>query len=210
MSQIIPAILSTDLVEVKKKLTSLSGLTDWIQIDISDGEFVSSKTIAVEDLVGLESDFQIDLHLMVSQPQNYLAAAKQAGVARVIFPIESAADPVALLAAIKNQGQEAGIALNPETPIEKVKPFLDQADAILLLSVNPGRQGQEFIPEVLTKIKNLKAVNSKIKIEADGGINLTNIKQVAEAGADYLVVGSAIVGQSDMAAAINNLKSALV
>ena len=128
----------------------------------------------------------------------------------MIFPIESAADPVALLAAIKNQGQEAGIALNPETPIEKVKPFLDQADAILLLSVNPGRQGQEFIPEVLTKIKNLKAVNSKIKIEADGGINLTNIKQVAEAGADYLVVGSAIVGQSDMAAAINNLKSALV
>ena len=209
MSEIIPAILTADAEDLKEKLEKLQGLTDWVQIDIGDGEFAPSETIGVKELASLKSDFKIGLHLMVSKPQDYLAAAKQAGVARVIFSIEAVDDPKALLEEIKSQGQEAGIALNPETPIEKVKPFLDQADTILLLSVNPGRQGQEFIPEVLTKIKNLKAVNSKIKIEADGGINLTNIKQVAEAGADYLVVGSAIVNQPDMARAINNLKSAL-
>src|SRR3989338_1197014 len=209
MSEIIPPILTADAEDLKEKLEKLKGLTDWVQIDIGDGEFAPSETIGVKELASLKSYFKIGLHLMVSKPQDYLAAAKQAGVARVIFSIEAVDDPKALLDEIKSQGQEAGIALNPETPIEKVKPFLDQADTILLLSVNPGRQGQEFIPEVLTKIKNLKAVNSKIKIEADGGINLTNIKQVAEAGADYLVVGSAIVNQPDMARAINNLKSAL-
>ncbi len=208
-AQIIPAILTDHKQELREQLERLSGLTDWLSIDIADGVFVDSVTLTPADLAEFNIPFKLELHLMVNNPQSYFLACNKLGAKRVIFHVEADGDVRQLLGQIKLYDFEVGLALNPHTELKAVAPFVEEVDAILLLAVWPGRQGQEFIPETIERIKRLKVIAPHVKIEVDGGVNRNNIKEVAAAGADILIVGSAIVGQSDYRQAIQSLESSI-
>ena len=206
MAEIIPAILTADPADLKTKLGKLEGLTNWVSIDIADGKFVANKTLAVSDLAGIQTSLSLEIHLMVNEPEKYFDDCQKAKAKRVVFQLEAAAKADQVLAKAKEFDFAIGIALKPATALIEVSPYLDRIDAVLLLGVDPGWQGQEFIPQTLERIQRLKKMAAKVKIEVDGGINADNIKQVAQAGADILVVGSAIVKQPDFGRAIENLK----
>ena len=198
MHQIIPAILSENEEELESELNKLNGLTNWLQIDIADGLFVSTRTVEILDLVGFHFKSHLEFHLMTLHPEKYINDCKVVGAKRIVFQLEAVSNPTELLTSIKSMGMEAGLALKPETPINKVIPYLDSADVILLLTVNPGKQGQALKQSVLQKISSLRKINRQVKIEVDGGVNLSNVVSVVEAGADYLVVGSAILQSNDI------------
>jgi len=197
---IIPAILTKDIADLRHKFEQLQGLTDWVQIDIMDKTLVNNTSITLEDLSGVEiaKEFSLEAHLMVKNPIQYFEVCKRANIKRVVFHIE-AQDTKNILSKAESFGFERGLALNPETSVEKIIPYINQIDVVVLMSVNPGLQGQAFIEETLEKIKALKNLLAKhlpagrqVKIEVDGGVNIDNIKSVADTGADYAVVGSGL------------------
>ena len=205
--QIIPAILTSDQADLQNILARLVGLTDWVSIDIADGIFVDTTTLTVNDLRQSNIPFKLELHLMVNNPQSYFSSCRQVKARRVIFHLETVEDVYGAIAEAKSYDFEVGLALNPETDIQLLKPYVEDLDSVLLLSVRPGLQGQDFIPETLSKIKKIKINYPGLRVEVDGGIGIETIKQVVLAGADVLVVGSAIVKQSDFKEAIDNLKA---
>ncbi|MFA6304315.1 MAG: ribulose-phosphate 3-epimerase [Patescibacteria group bacterium] len=203
MKKIIPAILTNDVEDLKTKLVQLKGLVDWVQIDIMDNIFVPNQSIGVAELKSISHAFNLEAHLMVEQPEKYFHDCLEAGFKRVIFHVECCHDLAMVFNEAKNYGFEIGIALNPETPIEHVLPFLDKVKLVLFLTVHPGFQGQEFIPEVMLKIKKLKEMHPEILLAIDGGLKLENIQLAASSGADYLCVGSGVFKNGDP---IQNLK----
>jgi len=192
VKKIIPVILTNDLKDLKNKLRRVRGLTDWVQIDIADGKFVNNVSVGLKDLLKVKTKFNFEAHLMVLDPEKYLADCRRVGIKRVLFHFEATNQPLTVLDKIKKFGFEAGIALNPETPIYKIKPYLNKIGVILILGVHPGFSGQTFIPSTLDKIRQLKKLSRQVKIEVDGGINLNNAQKIVRAGADYLVVSSAL------------------
>ena len=190
---IIPAILTKDIADLRHKFEQLQGLTDWVQIDIMDKTLVNNTSITLEDLSGVEiaKEFSLEAHLMVKNPIQYFEVCKRANIKRVVFHIE-AQDTKNILSKAESFGFERGLALNPETSVEKIIPYINQIDVVMLMSVNPGLQGQVFIEETLEKIKALRHLAPNLKIEVDGGVNIDNIKSVADTGADYAVVGSGL------------------
>jgi len=198
MRKVIPVILTNDVKDLKDKLEKLDNLTDWVQIDIMDGKFVSNTSIRLKDLKKIQSNFNLEAHLMVLNPEKYLRISKKVNIKRIIFHFETVKYVLKILKKIEKLGFEKGIALNPETSIEKIEPYLDRVDLILLLGVQPGFGGQKFNPLVIDKIKSIKKIEPGVKIEVDGGINLSNISDIAKAGADYLVVGAGLFSSSDV------------
>lgn len=192
MKKIIPAILTDNPEDLRNKLIQLKGLTDWVQIDIMDGKFVDNISIRPEELFKISDSFNFEIHLMVQNPEKYFGECQKAKAKRVIFHLEAVQNLKRTLKEARKFDFQIGVALNPETPVEKIKNYLDQIDSALLLTVHPGAQGQKFIPRVLDEIKGLREISSKIKIGVDGGLNLFNIKKAAKAGADYLIVGSGL------------------
>ena len=193
-SKIIPAILESNVKDFTDKLQKVYGLTDWVQIDIADGKFVNNKTFELKELQNIEilNSFFVEAHLMVESPENYFQDCQKLNFKRLIVHFEAVESLQKLLDLSKSFNFEIGIALNPQTPIESILNYLDKINTVVFLSVEPGFQGQKFIESTLEKIKKLKEINSKIKIEVDGGINMDNVKMVADAGADYLAVGSGL------------------
>ena len=206
--KIIPAILTNKIKDLEDKLKKLSGLVDLIQIDIIDGNFINNKTIGLKDLkkIKLLKNFKLEAHLMVKNPEKYFEDCQKLGIKRVIFHIEAVKNLKEILETANKFKFEIGVALNPKTNIEKIKPYLNRLNLILLMGVNPGFQGQKFIPSVLNKIKTIKKVAPKIKIEVDGGINENNIKKVAYAGADYLIIGSSLWKSENIKKQLSKLK----
>lgn len=200
VKKIIPAILTNNVADLQSKLQQVQGLTDWVQIDIMDGKFVDNTSISIEDVFKVKpiKDFSVEAHLMVQNPASYFLLCQENNIKRVIFHIETFDMKNALSQAQKFSFQK-GLALNPETPIKEIIPYIDKIDVAVLMSVNPGLQGQEFILETLQKISELKKIAPRLPIEVDGGINLNNIKMISEAGADYLVVGSGLFAASSKA-----------
>jgi len=214
MAEIIPAILTSDETDLQNKINQLAGLVDWLQIDIMDGRFVPevSVTPGAVAKISLPKNLNLEFHLMVENPLNFLTAGQLNQVRRIYFhlePLKGEAAVKAVLAKIDSLGLEKGIAINPETPIEKLAPYLDRLDAVMLLSVIPGKQGQGFIPEILEKVKALKKLSPRTKIAVDGGIGQENILSIALAGADYLAVGSAVVKNDNPGQALAKLRQKL-
>jgi ribulose-phosphate 3-epimerase len=209
MKQIIPAILTKDIVELKETLAKLEGLVDWVQIDIMDNKFVPNISIPVKNLIDINTDINLEAHLMIFNPEKVFADCEKAGIKRVIFHLEAVDDVDKVLARMDEYSFEKGIAINPETKVKKIEPYLDRVDLVLFLSVNPGFQGQGFIAGVLDKVKELKKFDSKIIIEDDGGVNADNIKQVADAGVDLIVAGSAVLKGGDVEENLNKLREKL-
>ena len=202
----MPAILTNSLPDLKKKLKRIRDLSDWLQLDIMDGRFVKNISVNLADLKKIKFPKNLEIHLMVENPEKYFQDCQRLKAKRVIFHIEATKNPLKVLKEMKRYQFERGMALNPETKIEKIKPYLNQLDLVLFLGVTPGFQGQKFNPIVLGKIKNFRKIFPKIKIGVDGGINLENIKKISQAGADYLVVGSYLFQSKNIKKAYQLLK----
>lgn len=199
-AQIIPAILAVTEQEYQEKLKKIedSGAFEdgWIQIDLMDNKFVPNKSIGPEVLSKHQTTLKKEVHLMVNYPENWIDELVKAGVERIIFPVEDEAGIKERIQHIKNHGLEVGLSVDPQTAIVKVTPFVDTIDVLLVMSVNPGFSGQEFIQESLDKIREAakyKQDNPNLIIEVDGGINETVIRRVVEAGAENIVIGEHLI-----------------
>ncbi|MDO8443486.1 MAG: ribulose-phosphate 3-epimerase [Candidatus Azambacteria bacterium] len=203
MSQIIPALITSDddstndfkelKLKFKKLQPFLSEFNNWIQIDITDGKFVPTKTnIELEDLRYFTEKANVEFHLMLDKPEETIGEWARLGPKRIIVHIEAIENMARLLDICREKEIEIGLALNPETANIMIEPWLNDVDLITFLGVHPGKSGQEFIPEVLDKIKALRQNFPNVKIEVDGGARKENIEELKEAGADIIVVGKAI------------------
>jgi len=211
MQKVIPAILTADSADLAKKLEMLRELCKWVQIDIMDGKFVQNVSVNLFELGEVSQFFDLEIHLMVEHPEKYLEDCKAIGARRVIFHVEASENPARVLEDMEKYDFQKGIALNPSTPAEDVSRLVSRLDSILLLTVNPGFQGQEFIASALQKIEHLRDLpvgrqGSSILIGVDGGVREENIRKVFKAGADYVAVGSGIWKTENPAASFKELQ----
>lgn len=213
---IAPSILSADFVRLGEEITAVAEAgADVIHIDVMDGHFVPNITIGplVVDAVRKITDLPLDVHLMISDPDRYIDSFAAAGADWITVHVETCHHLHRTIQAIKNLGKKAGAVLNPATPLESLDYVLDDLDLVMLMSVNPGFGGQSFIPSAITKIRKLKAMidarGLSTGIEMDGGISPKNLAEVAEAGANIFVAGSAVFGQPDYKQVISEMKKIL-
>ena len=213
--QISPSILSADFSQLGNEIKRLEkGGADMIHVDVMDGHFVPNLTIGPPVIKALkkQSSILFDVHLMISPVHKYIEDYSNAGADIITIHPEATEDLKSSILKIKELKKKVGISLNPETKIDVILNFLDQIDLVLIMSVNPGFGGQKFMPEVLTKIKELKKIQKEKKIsfdiEIDGGINFENSKTAIEAGANILVSGTTIFksNNGDIKKNINLLK----
>ena len=197
--QISPSILSADFSQLGNEIKRLEeGGADMIHVDVMDGHFVPNLTIGPPVIEALKkySSILFDVHLMISPVHKYIDAYSNAGADIITIHPEATDNLESSIFRIKELNKKVGVSLNPETKIEAITKYLDKIDLVLIMSVNPGFGGQKFMPEVLTKIKDLKKIQNNKKlnfdIEIDGGINFENSKIAIEAGANILVSGTTI------------------
>ena len=217
MIEIAPSILSADFTKLGQQIEIVERAgASLLHVDVMDGRFVPNITVGlpVVKAISRATQLPIDAHLMIVEPGRYAEQFVHAGAQMVSIHIE--ADPHAhrTLSAIRAAGAQGGIAVNPATPLSALDEALKFADYVLLMSVNPGFGGQKFIPESLDKVRRLRKMlddrGSPARIEIDGGIDAENIAEIAGAGAEIIVSGSAIFGASDPAVALRKLREATV
>jgi len=204
--RIVPAVLTDNAADLARMVQQAEGFATWVQFDIMDGLFVPSQSVFCADVAAVKPCFEYDIHFMVRHPEHYFPSIQVAGVRRITFHYEAIPHAIDWVAHVKSMGLEAGLALNPETPVEVVTDELaEKTDAFLLLSVHPGYYGRPFIPEVLEKAKELRRAYPKLVIGLDGGIKSGNITDIARVGVDEICVGSAIFAAPDPAEAYRKL-----
>jgi ribulose-phosphate 3-epimerase len=207
---IAPSLLSCDFSRLGAHLREAEEAgADLHHVDVMDGHFVPNMTIGppVVKAIRKATRVPLDCHLMIERPLAYAKAFAEAGADSITFHVEAKDRPAEVAAAIRALGKRVGIALNPDTPIDRVVPFLDLVDMVLVMSVFPGFGGQKFMGEVLPKVEALRGPHRFAKdVEMDGGINLETVASCAAAGANVLVAGTAVYGEKDMAGAVRNLR----
>ncbi|HXI25587.1 MAG TPA: ribulose-phosphate 3-epimerase [Pyrinomonadaceae bacterium] len=217
MIQIAPSILSADFARLGEQIKTVEQAgASLLHVDVMDGRFVPNITVGlpVVKAISRATRLPIDAHLMIVEPGRYAESFVKAGAQMVSIHIE--ADPHAhrTLSAIRAAGAQAGIAFNPATPLSALEEAIKFADYALLMSVNPGFGGQEFIPESLDKVRRLRKMIDErglhTRIEIDGGIDIDNIADITGAGAEIIVAGSAIFGDDDPGVAVRKLREATV
>lgn len=210
MIEVIPTIIAKDFNELQEKVKKVEPYVDWIQLDIMDGQFVDNVTWREPaDLKNLETKANLEVHLMVQNPEEVIDEWIQSGVKRIIIHLESTKQPKEVIARVKEAGLGIGLAINPETPIEKVDDFISQLDLVLVMTVQPGRGGQKLIEDTLVKIKRLRSYYPNVNIEVDGGINLETASKVIQAGANLLASGSGIFGSDNIGETIKKIRQPL-
>lgn len=217
MKLIAPSILSADFSKLGEEIRTVeSAGADWIHVDVMDGHFVPNITIGplVVEAVKRSTPLPIDVHLMIENADDYITAFARAGASHISVQVEACLHLHRTVQHIKASGAKAGVVLNPSTPIESLVWILEDADYVLVMSVNPGFGGQKFIPNSISKIKALRKLienrGLSALIEVDGGINETTIAEVAAAGADVLVAGSAIFGSKDYRRTIERFRKKML
>ena len=218
---IAPSILSADFTRLGEEVRRvIDAGADLIHFDVMDNHYVPNLTFGPMICQALRpvSTVPIDVHLMVEPVDDMIRAFIEAGADIISFHPEASRHIDRSLQLIKNAGKQAGLVLNPATPVHVLEHVLDKLDMVLLMSVNPGFGGQSFIPHTLDKLRRVRSLldhyqaqtGRRIALEVDGGVKTSNIAEIAQAGADTFVAGSAIFGQDDYAAVIREMRQALV
>ena len=200
MRKLVPSLLSADLWCLKDQLDVLKHYqVDALHVDVMDGNFVPNISMGIPLVESLRkhSDFSLDVHLMIANPERFIETFREAGADLLTVHVEATYHIHRLIQQIRNVGCKAGVSLNPGTPLELIKPILHMVDLVLVMSVNPGFGGQDFLPETLSKVKmlhqwKLEREDYKYIVEVDGGINRSNVEQVLNAGAEWIVSGSGV------------------
>lgn len=214
MVKISPSALACDLTRLGEEINEIEKAgADMIHLDVMDGVFVpnSSFGLAVLEALRKKSNMFFDVHLMIDKPEKYIERyITECGADLVTFHLEATDIPDECLDMIKKHGKAAAVSIKPKTPVEEVYPYLDRCDMILIMTVEPGFGGQSFMPDMLEKVKTLRAEIERrgldIDIQVDGGINAETSKLAVAAGANVLVAGSAVFKASDRKAAIEALR----
>lgn len=191
-SKVVPAILTDDPESLEVMIRQAEEFTGYVQVDIMDGQFVPSRSIMVKHLHDITINLEWEAHLMVMSPESYFEEFRRAGAGKVVFHYEATERPNEVIARARKAGLGVGLAINPETPVSDTLSLLSKVDSVLLLTVNPGYYGAPFIPEVMDKVAELRAVHPDVEIGVDGGIKEGNIAEVARKGVDMICVGSAV------------------
>jgi ribulose-phosphate 3-epimerase len=213
--RVAPSILSADFARLGSQVTEVMDAgARVIHVDVMDGHFVPPITIGplVAESIAEQvhaAGGAIDVHLMIEAPERHIEAFAKAGADSITFHAEATAHANRTLAAIRELGCLAGVAINPGTPAEALAELCDLADIVLCMTVNPGWGGQTFIPSSPDKVSRLRALVGNAKIEVDGGIDAATVASVAQAGASLFVAGSAVFGADDPAAAFSEISEAL-
>ena len=193
------SILSADFTRLGEQIAAVQAAgADWLHVDVMDGHFVPNITMGpfIVQACRRATQLPLDVHLMIEQPERYLEAFAKAGASGLTVHVETCPDLSGTLKQIKSLGCTAGIVLNPATPVKDIEPYLEEADLVLVMSVNPGYSGQSFMPETIAKVadvrRQLDALGSSAWIEVDGGIDVNTLPLMKEAGATAFVAATAV------------------
>ncbi|NEE02109.1 ribulose-phosphate 3-epimerase [Phytoactinopolyspora halotolerans] len=210
--QIAPSILSADFANLESEINRI-GNADLVHVDVMDYHFVPNLTLGlpVVEAILNRTELPVDCHLMIDDPDRWAPGYAEVGAASVTFHAEAAAAPIRLAREIRRQGARAGVGLKPATPVEPFEDLLTEIDMLLVMTVEPGFGGQEFLDVCLPKIRRAREMVSRsgldVWIQIDGGVSKETIERCADAGADVFVAGSAVYGADDAAAAVEDLRT---
>jgi ribulose-phosphate 3-epimerase len=211
---VAPSLLAADFARLGEQARAVEGSADWLHVDVMDNHFVPNLTIGlpvVRDLRGATS-LPLDVHLMIDAPDRWAIGYAELGVYNVTFHAEAAEDPISLAKDLRAAGTRAGLAIDRDTLVEPYLDLLPHFDTLLIMTIKAGFGGQEFLPELLEKVRVARRHRDtghlELRIEVDGGVTESTVEAAAEAGADAFVAGTAVYGAADPAAAVRAIRRA--
>lgn len=208
--RLVPAILTDNIEDFRKKLTLAESLTDYVQVDFMDGRFVPSVSVPSSKVVTVKTQISLEAHLMVKDPVSVLTPLENTSFVKATFHFEAVEDHYPVINRIRALNMKAGLAVNPSTEIDSFSGLAEEVDSILFLAVEPGFYGSTFQPEVLDKLRRFRLAYPEKEVGIDGGVKLANLDAVISAGPDFIYVGSAIFNSPEPSVAFKEFKNRIV